>query len=115
MIVQALTVAAVAATASMAVAAPAPVRVAAVADKAASAAARTVLYGQPSAWVRPAETPPAPTAEPGAAFVYRLIDQQVSVSADGEETYTDIVFKILTEEGLAAGSLTQEWDPASRR
>jgi tetratricopeptide (TPR) repeat protein/transglutaminase-like putative cysteine protease len=113
MIVQALTVAAVAATASMAVAAPAPVRVAAVADKAASAAARTVLYGQPSAWVRPAETPPAPTAEPGAAFVYRLIDQQVSVSADGEETYTDIVFKILTEEGLAAGSLTLEWDPAS--
>lgn len=111
MIVKALAMAAVTATASVAVASPAPVR--AVAAQTAPTDVRTVLYGPPAAWVKPVEAPPAPTAQPGTAFVYRLIDQQVRVTAEGEEIYTDIAFKILTEEGLAAGSLKLEWDPAS--
>jgi tetratricopeptide (TPR) repeat protein len=111
MIVKALAMAAVTATASVAVASPAPVRAAA--DQTAPAGVRTVLYGPAAAWVKPAEAPPAPTAQPGAAYVYQLIDQQVRVSAEGEETYADIVFKILTDEGLGAGSLKLDWDPAS--
>jgi tetratricopeptide (TPR) repeat protein len=111
MIVKALAMAAVTATASAVVAAPASVRAAA--NHTAPAEGRTVLYGAPAPWVKPAEAPPAPTATPGAAYVYQLIDQQVRISADGDETYTDVVFKILTEEGLAAGSLKLDWDPAS--
>jgi tetratricopeptide (TPR) repeat protein/transglutaminase-like putative cysteine protease len=111
MIVKALAMAAVTVTASTVVAVPASVRAAA--SQTTPAEGRTVLYGPPAAWVKPAEAPPAPTATPGAAYVYRLIDQQVRISPGGDETYTDVVFKILTEDGLAAGSLKLDWDPAS--
>lgn len=111
MIVKALAVAAVTAVVSVAVATPGPARAAA--EQRTQTDVRTVLYGPPAAWVKPAETPPAPTAPPGAAYVYQLIDQQVRVTTAGEETYTDVVFKILTDEGLGAGSLKLDWDPAS--
>ncbi|MBO9710472.1 MAG: tetratricopeptide repeat protein [Caulobacter sp.] len=121
MIVKALAVAAVAATVGVGVAAPGSVRAASVAAKPVSKPVsgpvskevRTVLYGPPSAWVKPAETPPAPEVEPGTPFSWRLLDQQARFTPDGDESYTDLAFKILTEDGLAAGSLTLDWDPAS--
>ena len=75
---------------------------------------KVILYGPPPAWVKPAPLPPTPKAEPGAAWALRLSDAQLSLGGpDGDQSYVEIAFDILTEEGLAAGSLNQEWDPES--
>ncbi|CAN5597832.1 hypothetical protein BH10PSE4_BH10PSE4_45700 [soil metagenome] len=88
---------------------PAPVK--ALAAKPTANGSRVVLYGPPPAWVKPAPMPPVPTAEPGAAYALRLSDEQAWFGPNGDETYADVAFQILTEEGLDAGSLTQEWNP----
>ncbi|CAN5235042.1 hypothetical protein BH10PSE3_BH10PSE3_37870 [soil metagenome] len=82
--------------------------------KPAAKGAKVILYGPPPAWVKPAPLPPTPKAEPGAAWAMRLSDAQLSFGEpDGDQSYVEIAFDILTDEGLSAGSLTQEWDPDS--
>lgn len=121
MIVKAYALAAVAAMAGTAVvdvaaaqttAAKAPaVKTAA---KPAAKGSKVILYGPPPTWVKPVPLPPTPKAEPGAAWALRLSDAQLSFGGpDGDQSYVEIAFDILTDEGLAAGSLNQEWDPDS--
>jgi tetratricopeptide (TPR) repeat protein len=74
---------------------------------------KTILYGPFPAWVKPAPLPAVPAAEPGAAWAMRLTDIQASFGPDEDQTFVEIAYTILSEEGLAAGSLTQEWDPDS--
>ena len=117
MIVKAYAVAAVAVVAGMVVVGPvsaqAPVK-AGPAKPAAAKGSKVILYGPPPAWVKPVPLPPTPKAEPGAAWALRLSDAQLSLGGpDGDQSYVEIAFDILTEEGLAAGSLNQEWDPES--
>jgi tetratricopeptide (TPR) repeat protein/transglutaminase-like putative cysteine protease len=120
MIVKAYAVAAVAAMVGTAVVQPAAVQAATAKAQSASkpaparAGARTVLYGPAPAWVKPAAMPPVPQAEPGAAWAIRLSDTQLRFGPDGEQSYDETAFTILSEEGLDAGSLTQEWDPDSQ-
>jgi tetratricopeptide (TPR) repeat protein len=124
MIVKAYAVAAMAVMAGTAIVGPAvaqaPVKapVKAVAKPAAPSfpakGSKVILYGPPPAWVKPVPLPPTPKAEPGAAWAMRLSDAQLSLGGpDGDQSYVEVAFDILTEEGLAAGSLTQEWDPDS--
>ena len=120
MIVKAYAVAAVAAMVGTAVVQPAMAQTTIVKAKPASkpgpakAGARTVLYGPAPAWVKPAAMPPVPQAEPGAAWAIRLSDTQLRFGPDGEQSYDETAFTILSEDGLDAGSLTQEWDPDSQ-
>jgi tetratricopeptide (TPR) repeat protein len=86
---------------------------AAVSKGAIAKAATSVRYGPEPAWVKLADLPPAPPAEPGAAYAVRLSDNQFAFNAAGEESYTRTAIQILSEVGLQAGSLTQEWDPAT--
>lgn len=77
------------------------------------AGSKTILYGPVPAWVKPAALPPTPPVEPGAPYGLRLSDEQAWFSPDGDHLYTEIAFQIMSEDGLDAGSLTQEWDPAT--
>lgn len=123
MTVQAYAVAAVVAVAGTGLALPVGAATPAVAAKpaatgpviptAAKAGADTVLYGPPPGWVKPAPMPAAPAAEPGAPYALRLSDNQAWFGPDGDQIYNETAFDILSEAGLDAGSLTQEWDPAT--
>lgn len=82
--------------------------------KPAAKGSKVILYGPVPAWVKPLPLPAIPKAEPGAAWAMRLSDAQMSLGGpDGDQSYVEIAFDILSEDGLAAGSLTQEWDPDS--
>ena len=85
----------------------------AVAPVPAKAGADTVLYGPPPGWVKVVPLPAAPAAEPGAPYALRLSDNQAWFGPDGDQVYNETAFDILSEAGLDAGSLTQEWDPAT--
>jgi len=77
-----------------------------------------VFYGPPPAWVIVAEPPatPAPAMVEGEAkrpvgIVWA--DSQSRFTADGVSNYRVWRMKVETAEGLSAGGLTQEWDPAT--
>lgn len=79
----------------------------------ANAASRVVEYAPPAAWVIP---PPKPTdgpSPPGAPTRFIFADWQVRLGPKGKEIYTAYRVKLLTPQGLAAGSIAGAWNPAS--
>ncbi|WP_374293405.1 DUF3857 domain-containing transglutaminase family protein [Sphingomonas sp.] len=74
---------------------------------------RAVLYAPAPDWVI---APPAATdapLPPGAPVRVLYVDQQVRVTADGQEDYQTSRIKLLSPEGLGAGNLAVAWSPAS--
>lgn len=82
----------------------------------AAAADRIVYYGPAPAWLKPAEMPPAPDAEPGAATSIVLYDEQNRYDGEFGETTIRRAAKVVSEEGLdELGSLSEEWDPETEK
>jgi hypothetical protein len=76
-------------------------------------AADQPVYAPPPAWVKAAPAPGAPTAADGASAVkVLLIDNQTRFGPDGDEFYTESVFRIDAPAGLAIlGQISPSWDP----
>ncbi|WP_304272749.1 DUF3857 domain-containing protein [Caulobacter segnis] len=83
---------------------------------AASAADRVVYYGAPPSWVKPADLPPPPEAEPGAASSLVLYDEQTRYDGLYGETTLRTASKVISEQGLDdLGSIVEDWDPETER
>ncbi|MBO0749768.1 MAG: tetratricopeptide repeat protein, partial [Porphyrobacter sp.] len=71
-----------------------------------------VLFGPPPAWVVPHATPSAPTADKSALPVEILqIDNQVHVEGKVQTSYSRLLVKFVTSQGLSAGNLSYAWKP----
>jgi len=76
-------------------------------------AADSLKFGPPPAWVV-AQVVPAPSDKGADQPVAILLhDQQVFLEGGKTSTYVETVFKIQKPEGLSAGNLSIEWNPAS--
>ncbi len=82
----------------------------------AAAADRVVYYGAAPAWLKPAELPPAPEAEAGAATSIVLYDEQNRYDGAFGETTIRRASKVVSEQGLDdLGSISEEWDPETEK
>ncbi len=78
-----------------------------------NARGRTVLYAPAPDWVIAPPTAADAPLPPGAPVRVLYAEQQVRVTADGQEDYQASRMKLLSPEGLAAGNLAVAWSPAS--
>lgn len=74
-------------------------------------AADKPLIAPTPAWVKPVSLPPEPEKADGAAYRILLSDQQIALRPGEVTTYSDVVFKIQTAQGLAAGNISAAWRP----
>ncbi len=62
-------------------------------------------------WISPI-TAPADLATPDeAAIRILLLDRQVDLKPEGRTVYSDLIFRIQTPQGLAAGNISIPWSP----
>ncbi|MDP5280851.1 tetratricopeptide repeat protein [Sphingomonas sp. DG1-23] len=69
------------------------------------------VIGPVPAWVKPVAVPPAPAKPDDAAIKMLLWDQQVALETGRETIYSQVVLKIQTPQGLAAGNISFPWRP----
>lgn len=76
-------------------------------------AADQLKFGPPPAWVIPQSIPPAPAAARDRPVALLLHDQQTNLKPGAITTYSELAFKVQKPEGLAAGNLSIQWNPAT--
>jgi len=77
-----------------------------------SDAADTLKFGPAASWIVPQVIPPASDKLKDRPIVVLLHDQQIFLERGKISTYSELAFKIQKPEGLAAGNLSVEWNPA---
>jgi tetratricopeptide (TPR) repeat protein len=70
-----------------------------------------VLFGPPPAWVAPHDPASSPQADSGLPVQIVQIDNQVHVEGDTQTSYSRLLIKFVTSQGLSAGNLSYAWDP----
>jgi len=75
-------------------------------------AADALKFGPPPSWVVPQPVPTNVKAT-DAPIAVLLTDEQIALDPGKVTTYRDGVLKIQTPQGLAAGNISLEWDPAT--
>ena len=75
-------------------------------------AADALKFGAPPSWVVPQPVPTNVKAT-DAPIAVLLTDEQIALDPGKVTTYRDGVLKIQTPQGLAAGNISLEWDPAT--
>lgn len=68
--------------------------------------------GPPPAWVIDAPDAQPPSAAEGASTIDLLSDTQTRLSADGDSSFFETIYKIANANGLGDGSLQLSWDPS---
>src|SRR5215217_6205496 len=82
-------------------------------SSAAASAADQLKFGPRAGWVVPQAVPPA-AGDAGDRPVALLLHDQQSLLEPGKiSTYSEIAFKIQKPEGLGAGNLSIQWNPAN--
>jgi tetratricopeptide (TPR) repeat protein/transglutaminase-like putative cysteine protease len=76
-------------------------------------AADALKFGPPPAWVVPQPIPAAAASASDRPVTILLHDQQSNLRPGTIASYSEIAFKIQKPEGLAAGNLSVQWNPAT--
>ncbi|MFI4974884.1 MAG: DUF3857 domain-containing protein [Caulobacterales bacterium] len=80
-----------------------------------AAAADQPQYAPPPPWVKPIPIPPAPPKADGTAVQVLLQNNQTFFGPNGDESYTELAYKILTPQALGfVGSFEPSWDPQTQ-
>lgn len=79
----------------------------------AASAADQLKFGPRAAWVVPQAIPPAAASAAEQPVAILVHDQQSLLEPGKISTYSEIAFKIQKAEGLSAGNLSVQWNPAS--
>lgn len=69
------------------------------------------LTGPVPAWVEPVMAPTNDSGYPDAPVRLLLLDSQVALNPDQQSSYTRVVARLQTPQGLAAGNVNFSWDP----
>lgn len=75
-------------------------------------AADALKFGPPPPWVVP-QPVPTNVKQTDAPVAVLLTDEQIALDPGKVTTYRDGILKIQTPQGLAAGNISLEWDPAT--
>lgn len=76
-------------------------------------AADQLKFGKPPEWVVPQVIPAAGGKSPAAPIAIVLQDQQIRFEPGKTTTYAEVLMKLQTPEGLAAGNISLPWNPAT--
>ena len=79
----------------------------------AAQAADALKFGEPPEWVTPAAIPETSNTLPDAPIAILLADQQIALEPGKTTIFNEVVMKIQTSQGLAAGNISIPWNPAT--